>query len=276
MGLLDAVGSGPIGKRVRQCPGHGDGAPSLSIGQGEDGRVLLRCHAGCDAKRILDALHCPMVRLFEPGSMTPVKFAKTFCRGVSFPELDMRGGGHPSGRGFRFEGEHAYGDRWWLLRYRHATTGAKELSWECLNPSGLRVPGLLGTSTEALPAYMEREVQRAAYVGEPVLVVESESSVDALVKAGWYATTWAGGATSVKVPALRRALVDPENPTAPCHPRVVVIPDHDEPGLAALEVLRGAGLAPHVLMPAQGEDARDLLARLGRDAFRQAVRELVG
>lgn len=271
MGLLDAVGSGPIGKRVRQCPGHGDGAPSLSVGRGAGGRLLLRCHAGCDTRTILGALHCPMARLFEPGSMTPAKFAKTFCRGVTFPELDVRAGGHPAGRGYRFESEHAYGDRWWLIRYRHRVTGAKELAWECRNPDGLRVPGLLGTPTEDLPAYREREVQQAAYVGEPVLLVESESSADALVQAGHYSCTWAGGAASVKVRALRRALADPDDPAAPCHPRVVVIPDNDPPGLAALDVLRRAGLAPHVLMPAEREDARDLLARLGRDAFRALV-----
>lgn len=29
------------------CPAHDDRDPSLSIGNGEDGRLLLRCHAGC-------------------------------------------------------------------------------------------------------------------------------------------------------------------------------------------------------------------------------------
>lgn len=272
LGLLDAVGSAPLGKRVRQCPGHGDGAPSLSIGRGEDGRVLLRCHAGCDARKVLAALKCPMIRLFEPGTMAPVKFARTFCTGLEFPELDVRSGGGPKARGYRFEGEHAYGDRWWLVRYRHPTTRAKDLMWESLNPKGERVPGLLGTPTEALPAYMATEARRAVFMGEPVLVVESESSVDALTKAGWYATTWAGGATSVKLQALGKVLEDPESPRS-CYPQTVVIPDNDEPGLAALDVLRGAGMAPHVVMGEPKEDAKDLLTRLGADEFRALIEQ---
>ncbi|MDN5918672.1 MAG: hypothetical protein L0I76_26845 [Pseudonocardia sp.] len=264
--LLDAVGSGPIGKRVRQCPGHGDGAPSLSVGRGEDGRVLLHCHAGCDTRKVLAALRCPMARLFKPATTTPVRFARMFCGGLTFPPLDMRGSGHPGGRGYRFESEHPYGDRWWLIRHRHPVTGAKELSWECRNPDGLRVPGLLGTPTAALPAYMAAEVGKAVAMGEPVLLVESESSVDALMRAGWYATTWAGGAASVQVRPLRAVLAD--------YPHTVVIPDHDDPGLAALATLRTAGLAPHVLMPDPGEDARELLARVGPGAFRSLIEEM--
>ena len=45
-----------IGWRAR-CPAHGGkSATSLSIAQGEDGRVLLKCHAGCSHRAILDAL----------------------------------------------------------------------------------------------------------------------------------------------------------------------------------------------------------------------------
>lgn len=274
LGLLDAVGSGPVGRPVRQCPGHGDAAPSLSVGRGSDGRVLLRCHAGCDTRKVLAALHCPMGRLFTPATVTPAKFARTHCRNLTFPPLDTRGGGHPTSRGMRFDGEHAYGDRWWLLRFRHPVTGAKELSWESRNPHGERVPGLLGTPTDALPAYMHREVRKAVALDEPVLLVESESSVDTLIRAGWYATTWAGGATSVKVRALREALAGLDDPTR-CHRRTVVIPDHDEPGLAALAVLDAAGLAPYVLLPDPGDDARDLLHRTGPAAFATEITEVL-
>lgn len=39
-----------------RCPAHGDKHPSLSLSDGADGRLLLRCHAGCDFAAILDAL----------------------------------------------------------------------------------------------------------------------------------------------------------------------------------------------------------------------------
>lgn len=38
------------------CPAHDDRDPSLSIGTGKDGKVLLRCHAGCDQDEVIDVL----------------------------------------------------------------------------------------------------------------------------------------------------------------------------------------------------------------------------
>lgn len=52
--LADATPSGN-GWSVK-CPAHGDKTPSLSISEGEDGRVLMRCHAGCTAAAICEAL----------------------------------------------------------------------------------------------------------------------------------------------------------------------------------------------------------------------------
>ncbi|WP_395707959.1 toprim domain-containing protein [Reyranella sp.] len=36
-----------------KCIAHDDSSPSLSIADGDDGRLLVRCHAGCDALDIL-------------------------------------------------------------------------------------------------------------------------------------------------------------------------------------------------------------------------------
>ena len=63
----DKIGIGLKGRRngtgwlVRcPCPNHGKGrgdrSPSLSIADGDDGRLLLRCFAGCEFLDILDAL----------------------------------------------------------------------------------------------------------------------------------------------------------------------------------------------------------------------------
>ena len=38
------------------CPAHDDRNPSLSLSTGKDGKVLLRCHAGCDQAQVIDAL----------------------------------------------------------------------------------------------------------------------------------------------------------------------------------------------------------------------------
>ena len=61
--LLDGVrrsGSGWTAK----CPGHDDRHASLSINEGDDGRVLLKCHAGCSVDVVLAALGLELRDLF--------------------------------------------------------------------------------------------------------------------------------------------------------------------------------------------------------------------
>ncbi|MCK8485541.1 hypothetical protein MUY21_16020, partial [Aliiroseovarius sp. S2029] len=38
------------------CPAHEDRSPSLSLGVGVDGRILVHCHAGCSYGAVMDAL----------------------------------------------------------------------------------------------------------------------------------------------------------------------------------------------------------------------------
>src|SRR5215217_2908465 len=38
------------------CPAHGDRDPSLSVREGEDGRVLLKCFAGCAFDEMVTAM----------------------------------------------------------------------------------------------------------------------------------------------------------------------------------------------------------------------------
>ncbi len=37
------------------CPAHEDRSPSLSLGVGVDGRLLVHCHAGCSYEVVMDA-----------------------------------------------------------------------------------------------------------------------------------------------------------------------------------------------------------------------------
>jgi len=54
------------GQYIACCPAHEDRNPSLSIGTGDDGQLLLACHAGCDTAAIVGALGCTMADLFPP------------------------------------------------------------------------------------------------------------------------------------------------------------------------------------------------------------------
>lgn len=48
------------------CPAHDDRSPSLAIRELEDGRVLLKCFAGCEALSILSAVGLEFQDLFPP------------------------------------------------------------------------------------------------------------------------------------------------------------------------------------------------------------------
>ena len=44
------------GRGMACCPAHDDRSPSLSLADGAEGRLLLRCHAGCSFADVQDAL----------------------------------------------------------------------------------------------------------------------------------------------------------------------------------------------------------------------------
>jgi putative DNA primase/helicase len=56
-----------------RCPVHDDGKASLSISVGQDGRHLLKCHAGCHIEDIVAAIGLTMADLFRPHAGAKVK-----------------------------------------------------------------------------------------------------------------------------------------------------------------------------------------------------------
>jgi hypothetical protein len=52
---------------VARCPAHEDRIPSLSVGEGADGRVLVHCFAGCTVDAVVAALGLTVVDLFPDG-----------------------------------------------------------------------------------------------------------------------------------------------------------------------------------------------------------------
>lgn len=269
-GLLDALGSGRAyaTSDMRQCPAHDDGRPSLHVSRGTDGRVLVRCFASCDWQAIITAIGIPSRYLYSSPPVDPAEYAAAFLadRIGKFREVKRSGGrgkGGSDGEG-RLVAVHDYGSDHRVMRYRKGN-GVKDMVWETKRGK-VWMAGLFGTRTSQLPIYFERDVVAAVALGDPVVLCESESSCDQIIReTGIVATTWAGGANAVQVPALAKVLDG--------YRGVVVIPDNDDPGLAALATLRSVGLAPHELLGTEGEDARDLLARIGPAAFRTAIAE---
>ncbi len=80
---LERVGKTHTGWAAR-CPAHEDDRPSLSIGVGEDGRILLRCFAGCELDAILQRLGLETRDLFGQPPPAPGRPS-----GAAFPATDV-------------------------------------------------------------------------------------------------------------------------------------------------------------------------------------------
>jgi hypothetical protein len=72
--LLHARRTG-AGKWQARCPAHKDRSPSLSIREGNQGRVLLHCFAGCTHKEILAKLGIEERDLFAGPLPSPAQRA---------------------------------------------------------------------------------------------------------------------------------------------------------------------------------------------------------
>ena len=87
---------GRNGSWTARCPAHADKGPSLAVREGEDGRVLLHCFAGCNTSDVLGALGMDMNDLFPPKvkshegirpAMKPAFFASDLMRIIHFEAL---------------------------------------------------------------------------------------------------------------------------------------------------------------------------------------------
>ena len=56
---------------VACCPAHRDREPSLSIGLGDEGQVLLTCFAGCSLDSIVEAMGISLADLFPKAASAP-------------------------------------------------------------------------------------------------------------------------------------------------------------------------------------------------------------
>ena len=95
---LDKV-KGRNGSWTARCPAHADKGPSLAVREGEDGRVLLHCFAGCETASVLGAVGMDMTDLFPPDakrrdypvegkpSMKPAFFASDLMRIIHMEAL---------------------------------------------------------------------------------------------------------------------------------------------------------------------------------------------
>jgi len=98
LGRLQKV-KGRNGSWTACCPAHEDKGPSLAVREGDDGRVLLHCFAGCPTVNVLGAVGMDMSDLFPPDEkrknypvegkprMKPAFYASDLIRILSFEAL---------------------------------------------------------------------------------------------------------------------------------------------------------------------------------------------
>ncbi len=221
------------------CPCRADdNNPSVSVGEGADGRALIHCHRGdgCDTTQICDALGLTINDLFpppeEPRQQGPGRLEDTY------DYLDA-------------DGELVFQ----VLRYRDAD-GKK--TFRQRQPDG-RGGWDWKTSGLEKPLYRLPDVLATAAAGGVVVVCEGEKDVHALERAGYVATTNPGGAggpnQSKWLPQYTRALEGA---------RVVIVCDNDEPGWrharAVAASLTAAGIEHRLKAPpVPHKDVADLL-----------------
>lgn len=84
--MLNGVKEKGSGRWIARCPAHEDRSPSLSIKELDDGRILLKCFAGCETESVLSAVGLEFSDLF-PERLPGVGYQPTKSRHFSSAEL---------------------------------------------------------------------------------------------------------------------------------------------------------------------------------------------
>lgn len=184
------------GQYVACCPAHGDRTPSLSVTTGNDGRVLLRCHAGCTLEAICGAIG--------------IKSQELFPRQLREPP--QPGDAERS----RVIAEHDYTDENGALLSQVVRSEPKAFRQRRPDGRGGWTYSLHGVRRVL---YKLPELIEAVALGRQIVIVEGEKSVDRLASLGITATCSSGGA--------RKWRDDYAEPLRGAD--VVILPDNDAP-----------------------------------------------
>ncbi len=190
---------------MARCPAHDDTNPSLSIREGEDGRVLLNCFAQCETSAVVEAMGLTMQDLFidEGPPREPIRLHRK-----PVPPPPSLG---------PVVATYDYPDATGAVLHRVTRHGEPKSfrPWHRDTPSS---PWTIGGRIRLL--YRLPELLESINRSNVVFVVEGEKDVDRAYREGITATTNASGAGKV----------DSEMLSPLTGQDVVIIPDNDEPG----------------------------------------------
>ena len=274
---------------VACCPAHEDREPSLSVGIGQGGKVLLTCFAGCEFAEIVAGLGMTPAEMFpaddrkpsrgygshKPKKATATRPAESAPTGKVYPS--------PWDAARALTDKHGPQEKLWYYRtadrelvgqvYRFKTKDGKTFRPVAKHADGWRVGAMPGNKR---PLYCLPDLAQADHV----FVVEGEKCVDAVQKIKLKATTSVSGSQA--------AGYSDWSPLA--GKTVSIIPDHDDPGrkyaAAVAEILSRLSPPPTVRvldpvtvfgrsdLPA-GYDIADAVEAAESDADRDALRAAI-
>ena len=230
------------------CPAHDDHTPSLSVSEGDGGKALVRCFAGCETGDVLHALGLSIHDLFERGERNNGRRDGSRKPSAIWQIKDAA---------VEVQALHARFDR----------NGDKQVLWRL---PGAQNWGLGGRKLSTLPLYRSERIATWP-AGAFVVVVEGEKAADALA--------------SIYPPVLGTVTGADQTPSREAlkvlHGRSVILwPDADDQGhqhmrriVAVLEgIAREVRIFEWTDAPEKG-DAADHPAVM--DRTRQGLRELL-
>lgn len=196
------------------CPAHKDRNPSLSIDEGNDGRALLHCHAGCSVNDVCRAKGLTLADLMPIRAGGALSASGGHRHGAGFPSADA------------------------VIRQLEKRHGPRSQEWAYYDDEGIHVGSMIrwnkpdgkvirpvcrrdgqwqfGGMPAPRPLYRLTEVKAA----DLVVVTEGEKAADAAVSLGYSATTSAHGSNSA----------NQTNWSPLAGKQVIILPDNDSAG----------------------------------------------
>jgi len=207
-----------------RCPAHEDRRPSLSVSEGDHGRALVRCHAGCTVDAICDAVGLQVADLMtdDPSTSTQPRQAR------KKRQYRRQDGGKPASHETAKAAiealERKYGKRSALWTYHDANgdpvgvivrwdkAGGKDILPVARRGDRWTIGGM----REPRPLYGLPDLAGA----DRVFITEGEKAAEAAREIGLTATTSAHGSQSP----------DKTDWSSLAGKKCVILPDNDGPG----------------------------------------------
>lgn len=215
------------GKAQALCPAHPDKEASLTITQGNDGKTLLKCHAGCSSKSVVLAAGLKMADLFSENRLSEER-RRTYIESREKRKIEavynyVSTNGEYAYTKIRLEGKKMLSGMLKDERFEYGLKGRSKKEFNAIFGS---IP----------------RIKEAIERNEPIFIPEGEKDVNTLIKKG-YAAFSCGGANDWN-----------KNVSELCNgAEVIILADNDDPGkkLAATieKDLKGISKSVKIIVP---------------------------